>query len=1142
MGRSNAGAEPTRAAPPTAWHALPVDEALHAGAADAAAGLSHAEADRRRALHGPNRLPAAQRRPGWLRLALQFHNPLIYVLVVAGAVTFGLDDHVDAGVIFGVVLINALIGYVQEGKAERALEAVSAMLASRATVLRDGAWHEIDAAELVPGDIVQLESGARVPADLRLLRAKNLRIDEAALTGESVAAAKDTDAVAAAAGVGDRRCMAHAGTVVRVGQARGLVVATGTATEIGRIGALVGGVRTLATPLTRRLDQFARRITLFIVTVGAATFAFGYAVRDMPLLDIFLAVVGLAVAAIPEGLPAIVTIVLAIGTRNMARNKAIVRRLPAVETLGSVTVICTDKTGTLTKNEMTAVRVMLPGHTLDVGGAGYAPDGGFSRDGTAADAAHDTELHALARCALLCNNAQLTAQGAAGWQLVGDPTEGALLCLARKAGLEPLAEAAATPRLDEVPFESEHRFMATLHQGSAGETFVLLKGAPERVLDLCVDAGGGRALDRAAWNARMDEAAGAGERVLALARCTMPAGTTALSIDDIGRRFTLLGLAGMIDPPRPEAIAAMAECRSAGLRIKMITGDHAVTAAAIGRQLGLHADQVLTGEALQGLSDAALRRRAQDTDVIARASPEHKLRLVGALQAEGELVAMTGDGVNDAPALKTADIGVAMGHKGTDAAREAADLVLTDDNFASIVRAVREGRVVFDNIKKALLFMLPTNGGEAGVILLAVFAGLTLPVTAGQILWVNTVTAVTMALALGFEPAEPGVMQRPPRRPAEPLVTRVLVFRIAYVSLLFVAVTFAAFEWELARGSSIDTARTAAVNMLVIGEMVYLFNVRHFTASAFRRDLFTANPVAPWMAALLIVFQLAFTYAPPMQQVFHSAALDLASWSVITGRWPRSSSLPSKAKKRCCAALVSRACSCRPREPRALQPPARNAGAAPSAGSRPSFESESWRARRRSMVQSRHDERTPDPEAEARCRHARPEAFARACRLGAARVQAGPASSVRDRSGRAAAGAEGTARAPRTPAGAEGAGQAGQAGAPRAVPGAAGGQASAARSAKARAGGTQRRHPAVEGADRTGHRVAPRGRRLDRRRLGARRRRDGRARPARAPERTHRHRPGRAQGAGAQRDGAAEQAGRRRSAARPRTVTSRRSR
>ncbi|WP_313952449.1 cation-transporting P-type ATPase [Accumulibacter sp.] len=868
-------------APAPLWHALPVARALHSLSVVAGVGLSQQEAAARLERYGRNSLPPPKRRGPWLRFALQFHNPLIYVLLVAGIVAFALKDFIDAGVIAGVVLINAIIGFIQEGKAEKALEAVSAMLASRATVVREGERHEIDAALLVPGDLVLLESGARVPADLRLIRVKNLRINEAALTGESVPSEKGSEAVASTAPIGDRSCLAYSGTVVSFGQAQGVVVGTGQSTEIGRIGMLVGGVQTLATPLTRRLDQFARQITLFILALGLITFLYGRFVHQMATLEIFLAVVGLAVAAIPEGLPAIVTIVLAIGTRVMAGKNAIVRRLPAVETLGSVTIICSDKTGTLTRNEMTAVQVMLPPHTLEVSGAGYAPEGGFHRQGVAADAACDHALQGLARCALLCNDARLKQHAASGWQLVGDPTEGALLTLARKAGLDPAQAAAAQPRVDEIPFESEHRFMATLHHDHAGHAMVLLKGAPERVLDLCLQDSDGHPLDRAAWEARMHDAAGAGQRVLALARCEMPAGTTALAMADITPRFTLLGMVGLIDPPRDEAIAAVAECQRAGLRVKMITGDHAITAAAIGRQLGLNADRALTGEMVGALNDDELRRRALETDVIARASPEHKLRLVAALQARGELVAMTGDGVNDAPALKAADIGVAMGYKGTDAAREAADLVLTDDNFATIAKAVREGRVVFDNVKKSLLFILPTNGGEAGVILLAVFLGLAMPVTAGQILWVNMITAVTLALALAFEPAEAGVMQRPPRPPTEPLITRVLAARIAYVSVLMVAVTFTVFEWELARGSSIEVARTAAVNMLVIGELVYLFNVRHFTASAFNREVLTGNPVALWVSAILIVFQLLFTYAPPLQQVFHTAALDAVSWLVI---------------------------------------------------------------------------------------------------------------------------------------------------------------------------------------------------------------------------------------------------------------------
>jgi magnesium-transporting ATPase (P-type) len=865
------------------WHATDVNAALQRLGVDPQSGLNSDQVSQRRTQYGPNSLPVSKRRGPWLRFALQFHNPLIYVLLASGIVTFGLKDYVDAGVIAGVVIINALIGFIQEGKAEKALDAVRAMLASHATVLRNGEHHEIDADQLVPGDLVRLESGVKVPADLRLLQVKNLRINEAALTGESVPVEKSTEAVVGSAAIGDRACMAYSGTVVSYGQAHGLVVATGPQSEIGRISTLVSEVQTLATPLTRRLDQFARQITLFILGAALVTFLYGYYLRGLPLLDIFLAVVGLTVAAIPEGLPAIVSIVLAIGTRVMARNKAIIRRLPAVETLGSVTVICSDKTGTLTKNEMSVVQVMLDGHTLQVSGTGYAPEGAFHQDDSAVEAARHEALQALAQCALLCNNAQLRHRGDSGWHLIGDPTEGALLTLARKAGLDPVAAATATPRTDEIPFESEHRFMATLHHDHAGHGFVLLKGAPERVLALCRQDASGQPLDLAAWEARMDSAARDGQRVLALARCDMPANTTALSMDDITRRFTLLGLVGLIDPPREEAIAAVAECQRAGIRVKMITGDHAVTAAAIGRQLGLQAERAVTGDEIARLDDLALQRLVIATDVFARASPEHKLRLVDALQAQGELVAMTGDGVNDAPALKTSDIGVAMGKKGTDAAREAADLVLTDDNFATIAQAVREGRVVFDNIKKSLLFMLPTSGGEAGVIMLAVFAGLALPVTAGQILWVNMVTAVTLALALAFEPAEPGVMARAPRRPSEPLITRVLGFRVVYVSLLMMAVTFGVFEWELARGSSLELARTSAVNMLVVGELVYLFNVRHFTTSAFARGILTDNPVALWVSVLLIGLQLLFTYAPPMQHIFQTVALDALSWAMILG-------------------------------------------------------------------------------------------------------------------------------------------------------------------------------------------------------------------------------------------------------------------
>jgi magnesium-transporting ATPase (P-type) len=844
-------------------------------------GLSADEARDRLNRHGPNALPPQKRRGPWLRFLLQFHTPLIYVLLAAAAVTFWLEHRIDAGVILSVVIINAFIGFVQEGKAEKALEAVHAMLATHAMVLRDGERHEVDATELVPGDIVLLESGAKVPADLRLIDLKNLRVNEAALTGESVPVEKQTEPVDASAPVGDRSCMAYSGTVVTYGQGRGVVVATGSNAEIGRIGTLVAGVESLTTPLTRRLDQFARQITVIILGLSLLTFLYGHYVADMSALDIFLAVVGLAVAAIPEGLPAIITITLAIGTRIMAQHRAIVRRLPAVETLGSVSVICTDKTGTLTKNEMTAVHLMLAGRDLEVSRTGYKPENGFHADGHAVDPRGQADIQRLARCALLCNDARVHCSEEGDWRMAGDPTESALLVLAVKAGLDPDAMASDFPRIDEVPFESERRYMATLHHDHEGHACILLKGAPERILELCTLDTESKPLERDAWIARMEAAAARGRRILALAECQVAPNTMILKTADIAPRFTLLGLVGMIDPPRPEAVEAVQSCRRAGIRVIMITGDHAVTAAAIGDELGLAAERPLTGKQIDQLDDAALRQRLEETEVVARASPEHKLRLVAALQAEGRLVAMTGDGVNDAPALKSANIGVAMGERGTDAAKEAADLVLTDDNFATITQAVQQGRTVFDNIKKSLLFILPTSCGAAGVILLAVFAGLALPITAGQILWINLVTTITLALALGFEPAEAGVMHRPPRPATEPLITRLLLARIVYVSLLMIAAAFIVYEWELARGNGIDTARTAVVNVLAFGELVYLFNTRHFTGHSFSASTLYGNPVAFWASVILIGLQMLFTYAPPMQHLFHTTALDAASWSLI---------------------------------------------------------------------------------------------------------------------------------------------------------------------------------------------------------------------------------------------------------------------
>ncbi|MCK2127921.1 cation-transporting P-type ATPase [Thauera aromatica] len=864
-------------------HALSIDDSLIRLDTRRHEGLSAAEVQARLAGHGRNALPPPPRRGPLLRFLLQFHNVLIHVLLVAGAITLLLGHLIDAGVIFGVVVINALIGFIQEGKAERALDAIRDMLPLRAQVLRDGHRQEIDAEALVPGDIVFLASGDKVPADLRLIEVRSLRIEEAVLTGESLAVEKATAAVGAGAALGDRRSMAYSGTLVAYGQGVGVVVATGTRTEIGRISAMLGAVQTLSTPLLRQMEGFSRVLTWIILGVAAAAFAFGIVLRGYGAAEMFLAAVGLAVAAIPEGLPAIITITLAIGVQRMARRQAIIRRLPAVEALGSVTVICSDKTGTLTRNEMTVQRVLTVDGRIDVSGAGYAPHGGFERGGRDLEPAEAPLVTDIGRVALLCNDAGLRLDEGE-WRVVGDPTEGALLTLALKAGLDPKLCREEWPRDDVIPFESAHRFMATLHHDHGGRAQVLVKGAPERVLSLCVNAraldGEAQPLDADAWGQAMAEAAGEGMRLLALAVRASSGRLAALSFDDIERGgFTLLAVLGISDPPRAEAVQAVANCLAAGIRVKMITGDHAATAQAIGEQLGLARDvQTITGAEIEAMDDARLAEIVCDTEIFARASPEHKLRLVEALQARGEVVAMTGDGVNDAPALKRADVGVAMGCKGTEAAKEAAEMVLADDNFASVAAAVEEGRIVYDNLKKTVAYILPTNIGQAGIVFFAVLFGVTMPITPPQILWVNMITAVTLALALAFEDGEHDLMRRPPRDPGEPLLTRFLLWRIVFVGLLLVAGGMGAFLWEQAHGASVAAARTAAVNAVLAGEVFYLFNMRSFTASVLNRDGFCGNRYVLGAIALLVLCQVLFTHLPAMQRLFGTEALEPGAW------------------------------------------------------------------------------------------------------------------------------------------------------------------------------------------------------------------------------------------------------------------------
>ncbi len=876
--------DPKPDTPPKDWHAQSAKSALD-DLHSRLDGLSSAEASERLDRYGPNRLPEPKTRGPLLRFLNQFHNVLIYVLIVAGVVTGILGHWVDAGVIFGVVVINAVIGFMQEGKAENALRAIRQMLSPNAIVVRNGRKVKIPADQLVPGDVVMLQSGDKVPADLRLLQAKGLQAQEAVLTGESIAVDKSIDPVEAKALLGDRHCMAFSGTLITHGQGTGLVIATAVDTEIGHISTLVSEVQTLATPLLRQMAEFGRWLSGAILALAAVTFAFGILVRDYDAAQMFLAAVSLAVAAIPEGLPAIMTITLALGVQRMSRRNAIIRKLPAVETLGAVSIICSDKTGTLTRNEMTVRSIATGKHLFEIEGTGYDPRGSIRLAGETIEFEDFPLLTEVIQSAVLCNNAELENSDA-GWLVHGDPMEGALLVAGLKVGMEAGTLHKLFPRTDLIPFESEHKFMATLHHDHEGHAFVFLKGAPERILEMCDfqrSSDGDDALDANYWLDRIQEMAVHGQRVLAFAMKPVDYEQSELQFGDVEAGLTLLGMFGMIDPPRDEAIAAVKQCHEAGIRVKMITGDHGATALAIAGQLGLvNVEEVLSGHDLECMSEESLRQLVLDVDVYARVSPEHKLLLVRLMQEQGLIVAMTGDGVNDAPALKRADVGTAMGQNGTEATKEAAEMVLADDNFASIAHAVEEGRTVYDNLKKSIIFILPTNGGEALVILAAIVFGFQqLPLTPVQILWVNMITAVTLALSLAFEPPEADVMRRPPRPSRQPMLTGYLIWRVAFVSVILMLGTFGLFLWELDGGGSVVRARTVAVNTLVWFEIFYLFNSRYITGPVLNREGLTGNRYVLIAISLLVVFQLAFTYLPPMQVLFGTTAIDAATWGLI---------------------------------------------------------------------------------------------------------------------------------------------------------------------------------------------------------------------------------------------------------------------
>lgn len=861
------------------WHSMEIDAVLEDLKTAADEGLSEAEVKKRLEEYGENKLPEGKKKSALIRFLLHFHNVLIYVLIAAAGVTALMEHWIDTFVILTVVIVNAVVGFIQEGKAEKALEGIRKMLSLEALVLRENKRQKINAEQIVPGDIVYLRSGDKVPADVRIIKEKNLRVEESPLTGESTDVSKTVDPVEETAVIGDRRSMAYSGTMVTSGTATGVVTTTGANTEIGKITGMISEVEQITTPLLQKIDNFALKLSIFILFFAAAFFAFGYFFRDYKLAELFLATIGVIVASIPEGLPAIMTVTLAIGVQRMAKRHAIIRRLPSVETLGSVSVICSDKTGTLTRNEMTARTILTADTDYEITGSGYKPEGKIKKDDTEADISSEPVLERMIQCIRACNDASIEKKNDGEWKLQGTPTEGSLITLSYKAGFEDFNP----ERIDDIPFESEHKYMATLNEID-GKQVVFLKGAPESLLNICskqASPDGDKDIDRDFWQERMDKIAERGQRLIAAAYREGKGTSETFDHKSLEKDMVFLGLIGIMDPPRDEVHAAIEECKGAGIRVIMITGDHAVTAKAIAKDLGIDNDEAaVTGAELEEMDDEKLSEAAMKHNVFARTSPEHKLRLVKALQKNNKLCAMTGDGVNDAPALKRANIGVAMGIKGTEVSKDAAEMVLTDDNFTSIVNAVEEGRTVYDNIRKTILFILPTNGAEAFVLIAAILMGIAMPITPVQILWVNMVTAVTLALALAFEPMERQVMDKPPRDPDEPILGNYFLWRIFFVSILIGGFTLLLYRIMRTGGTDIDTARTIAVNAIVAGQAFYLFNCRKFYESILKRHFF--NNVYVFIAVgALVLFQAIFTYVPYMNTLFGTSPIGISSWIYV---------------------------------------------------------------------------------------------------------------------------------------------------------------------------------------------------------------------------------------------------------------------
>lgn len=857
------------------WHHLPQEEVIDILGTDSNKGLDRFEIQKRQEHFGPNILKTKKRKSALVRFLSQFHQPLIYILICAAVVTALLKSPVDATVIFLVVLVNAIIGFLQEAKAVEAIEALAKTVITEATVIRAGSKISIASDELIPGDVVLLQSGDKVPADLKLIEINNLQTDEASLTGESLPVEKSSEELPEDTLLANRTNMAYASSLVTYGQAKGVVVATAEKTEVGRISELLASTEELQTPLTKKIVNFSHLLLYWILGLTIVTFLIGL-LRKQEIVETFVAAVALAVAAIPEGLPAVVTITLAIGVHRMAKRGSLIRKLPAVETLGSTTVICSDKTGTLTENQMTVTEVFCHGQSYQLAGSGYNPEGEVLLNNKKITVDTQSSVRDNFLCGMLCNDSRLLLEGEY-WKAQGDPTEVALIVAARKAGLQEKTEHEKYKRLHTIPFESQHQHMAVLvEEIESNEKTVFVKGAVEKILERCSL----NAETKDLIVANQNRMAKKGLRVLGFAKKDVSDDfrLTHAAIEN-GLQFS--GLQGMIDPPRKEVKEAVSTCHKAGVDVKMITGDHVVTAQAIALQLGLQgsssAPKAISGSELEKISDKELIDTVEEISVFARVTPEQKLRIVESLQAKNHVVAMTGDGVNDAPALKKADIGIAMGITGTEVAKEAADMILTDDNFSTIEKAIEQGRGVFDNLKKFIAWILPTNLGQGLVILTAIIANVPLPILPVQILWINMTTALFLGLPLAFESKEPGIMDRPPRRANESFLSRVLVLRLFIVGILLLAGAFAIFEVALIMGTNIEEARTVSVGVFTFGQMFYLFNCRSFDSSMRAVGYFSNLWV--WIgSALMIAFHVMFTYLPPMNVLFHSHPIDAVGW------------------------------------------------------------------------------------------------------------------------------------------------------------------------------------------------------------------------------------------------------------------------